>query len=961
MLLLGLTIVCAVFAFSQNRFLQDHPSITDHGGKDGLISLLFLILPGGSLWQKIRSLISSQNNQEALRGINPLADRMRGLSVAPDQETARQLLRKTVKEWLNPNYLHFYLYDPRGGGYHRADNPNKKGVLPGYISPESHLPAQLAQSAALMLVQPGHLNPQMIDPWPLTQGDRNYALLAPFSSSSGLLGWLEIGPPMEDAGNQHSKLQAVSYFLDAFSANYAKLEFTQQDQEQLAITDVRDQILQTLLNSDSLDHFIQQLYTYLQQTLAIQDLSLILQDPDATSFRRVISIHDGASTISSNNPQPLEPNALEREAIAMGQVSRVESQGSWLIAPLLSNDHIIGAIRLGNQDNNEVIKTVDSGFLQFIASSVSAAVKIHQLKGVSLRQKELLDVYNQVSEQLTLTMHLDSLLVNILDAALKTLNGSSGILMVMDETRGELISQVTAGPITAGLKGERLPSNAGIAGEAYTHHHAVIKNQVKLEPSWLKNMPPETAVQVQNILAVPMIAHGKVIGVLELINKNNGRPFVETDQKILQNFANQAAVAVHHASRHSATDQALEVRVEELYIMQQIDRDLNASQDIDHALQQMLEAALQYTTAKCGTIGLVDCSDETFENIWQISLDHEQDSPYPLEDTGLSQETWFSPGKFDTALLSREQISASLRFPETRPWHYLTFSELNEERGLLLALHTDSPDHLSQNHKAFLSRLIDHGIIALKNALLYQELHEAVQTKNEFISFISHELKNPLTVIKGYADILRKGMAGQVNEEQIDYLSTINHNVRRMNTFITDLSDQAHIETKSLRLDFEPTPVHEVISEVLHSYEAQIEKKSLHIDLHLAGDIPDIWCDRMRLIQILANLISNAIKYSPEARTILIGAEQAVNLWDEQGAAEVVHLWVQDQGYGIAPDDQVHLFEKFYRGTDLRIKKIPGTGLGLRISKSLVEMMGGKMWFESIIDEGSTFHFTMPI
>ena len=92
-----------------------------------------------------------------------------------------------------------------------------------------------------------------------------------------------------------------------------------------------------------------------------------------------------------------------------------------------------------------------------------------------------------------------------------------------------------------------------------------------------------------------------------------------------------------------------------------------------------------------------------------------------------------------------------------------------------------------------------------------------------------------------------------------------------------------------------------------------------------------------------------------------LAAEYAINNWDQEGAAEVVHFWVKDNGYGIAESDQQHIFEKFYRGTSDTILKIPGTGLGLRISKSLVEMMGGTMWFESVQGEGSTFHFTIPI
>jgi len=437
------------------------------------------------------------------------------------------------------------------------------------------------------------------------------------------------------------------------------------------------------------------------------------------------------------------------------------------------------------------------------------------------------------------------------------------------------------------------------------------------------------------------------------------RAELKNDQKILEGFANLAAVAIHNVSLYSTTDQALEARVEELYIIQQIDRDLNATQNIGQALQKMLEAALDHTSARFGTIGLIDHNTETFENIWQIQP--AQDAPIRLDDMDLSKESWVSNGFSQGKKGQDPDLSTRLGLGDAVQWHFQIVSDLEDDQALLLLLHSESPEQMTSKDKSFLSRLRDHAIIALKNALLYEELHEVKKKKNEFIGFISHELKNPLTVIKGYADILRKGMAGKVNEEQIDYLSTINHNVKRMNTFIKDLSDQSHIETKSLRLEFESTPVQEVVNEVLHSYSAEIEKKSLKVELHMPFDTPNIWCDRLRLIQVLSNLVSNAIKYTPENGQINIGAEHAANTWDEKGAAEVVHFWVEDNGYGIKPEDQEHLFKKFYRGSDARIKKIPGTGLGLRISKSLVEMMGGKLWFNSTLDEGSSFHFTLPI
>ena len=125
--------------------------------------------------------------------------------------------------------------------------------------------------------------------------------------------------------------------------------------------------------------------------------------------------------------------------------------------------------------------------------------------------------------------------------------------------------------------------------------------------------------------------------------------------------------------------------------------------------------------------------------------------------------------------------------------------------------------------------------------------------------------------------------------------------------------------------------------------------------------MPNMWCDRLRIIQILSNLLSNAIKYTPKDGSIELGAEHTQNDWDKTGAAEVIHFWVKDNGYGISIDDQSHIFEKFYRVSDERIQRISGTGLGLLISKSLAEMMGGKMWCDSIRDIGSTFHFTVPI
>ena len=122
-----------------------------------------------------------------------------------------------------------------------------------------------------------------------------------------------------------------------------------------------------------------------------------------------------------------------------------------------------------------------------------------------------------------------------------------------------------------------------------------------------------------------------------------------------------------------------------------------------------------------------------------------------------------------------------------------------------------------------------------------------------------------------------------------------------------------------------------------------------------------MWADRVRLTQVLVNLVSNANKYTDKSGEILLGAERTANQWDAQGAAEVVHIWVKDNGIGISEEDQKKIFQKFFRSEDPKTREAPGTGLGLNITRALVEMHGGKIWFESEYRVGTTFHITVPV
>jgi signal transduction histidine kinase len=228
----------------------------------------------------------------------------------------------------------------------------------------------------------------------------------------------------------------------------------------------------------------------------------------------------------------------------------------------------------------------------------------------------------------------------------------------------------------------------------------------------------------------------------------------------------------------------------------------------------------------------------------------------------------------------------------------------------------------------------------------------ANKSKAEFVSFVSHELKLPMTSIKGYSDLMLAGATGPLNEHQVNFLTTIHNNVNRMATLVSDLVDITRIEGGNIRIEPRAVSVADVIDEVMTSMKTQIEKKQQSISMEIPTELPKSWCDRMRLAQILTNLISNANKYTPEEGVLLIQAIRVDGL---------IQINVQDNGLGMTAEDQKSLFSKFFRSTDEKVRDAPGTGLGLSITKNLIELQGGKIWFESEYRKGTIFFFTLPI
>ena len=242
--------------------------------------------------------------------------------------------------------------------------------------------------------------------------------------------------------------------------------------------------------------------------------------------------------------------------------------------------------------------------------------------------------------------------------------------------------------------------------------------------------------------------------------------------------------------------------------------------------------------------------------------------------------------------------------------------------------------------------------------LMGQKLGELDEMKRDFVSSVTHELRSPMTSIRGYMDLLLNGAAGNLSSLQKDYLSVIKNNAVRLGRFIDNLLDVAKIEAQKLKLTPDITDVHQLGHEMVVLFKPQVDEKKIQLVNEVPKNLQKAFVDKDRIAEVLINLTSNAIKFTPDKGKILISGKEGPNY---------IELGVHDSGLGI-PDGQADkLFNKFeqvqahqkQKGTK---KAQKGTGLGLAIVKGIIEAHGGKIWVKSpgALGKGSSFYFTIP-
>ncbi len=551
----------------------------------------------------------------------------------------------------------------------------------------------------------------------------------------------------------------------------------------------------------------------------------------------------------------------------------------------------------------------------------------------SVQHKRLGALY-EVSRVIGSSLDLQTVLDQVMDAIIQITDAERGFLMLLDDD-GKLEVRVARNFDQETLESGAFVVSRTITREVVNSGKAVVTTNAQTDPRYAGQVSVVTHA-LRSIMATPLRARGNIIGVVYVDNRIRTGLFSEKDLEVLDAFAAQAAVAIDNARLYSAKDQALAERVEELTMLQWIDRQLNETLDMTHAMNITLEWSSRLCHAQSASLGLLDPDAHVVRLVT-----HYGD---PDEFSDKSELTLTHP------LIGQvfETGEAALQFspPGVDPAKTILCVPIRRESNVIgvVMLTATRSDAFDEDAQALASRLADRAAIAIENGRLYSAVKAANTAKSEFVSLVAHELKVPMTSISGYADLLL--MLGSLSDQQVTFLGSIKNAVQRMMVLVSDLNDISRIESGQLQVKQEEVDLRAAIEEAKEGVIQQIKERQHNLIEEIPDNLQKVKADRSRVVQVLTNILSNAYKYTPPGGTITLHIET------QDGH---INISVKDTGIGMTAEQIARLGTKFWRADNQFVSEQPGTGLGLAITRNLLTLMGGDLKVESELGKGSTF------
>jgi two-component system NtrC family sensor kinase len=491
---------------------------------------------------------------------------------------------------------------------------------------------------------------------------------------------------------------------------------------------------------------------------------------------------------------------------------------------------------------------------------------------------------NSVTQDVSSILDMDRLLDVVVNLVQRTF-GYYYVGLGLEEDR-KIVVQAVAGDVEdksqAALVGAKF--SEGVVAWVAEHGRALLINDVRKDPRYREKTG---LTEARSELALPIHAHGKIIGVLD-IRSRRVNAFEPGDVVMLETLAAQVSIAIQNADLFRALS--------------------NQRERLNAILNSVTNAVLV-----SGANGQLLLVNPAARRLFQLDGDV----------IGRNVQEGVVPGDLV------QYFTGSIPTRETMVGQYRTEDE--------------------QSFQVVAASVVVDGQRAGRVVLLHEITHfeELSRLKDEFVATVSHDLKNPLTVIRGAAHFLEQPEV--VEEDRDKFVTNIQDSADRMNTLITHLLDLGKLQS-GMGLELVDMDAQPLLREVVGDYEELVQAQGLTLSL-LAPSSLMVHADAGRLRQVLENLLSNAMKYTPVGGEIIVdGAVQG----------DQVLFQVRDTGRGVAPRDQPYVFDKFYRGQSDGGDEVEGTGLGLAIVKSIVERHNGRVWLESEPGEGSTFFFALP-
>ena len=542
-----------------------------------------------------------------------------------------------------------------------------------------------------------------------------------------------------------------------------------------------------------------------------------------------------------------------------------------------------------------------------IHSTVEALTNVSDIVAAQTRQRDLLD--------------------RVLHFAAQVLNAQGASALLLDENTGELTFSAAMGTHSDRLMGLRVPIGEGIAGRVAQSGQFAIVNDALEDTRFTGRVDARTGFTTHNLICVPLKVRDRILGVIEVVNREDGGSFSRADAEVLKAVANQAAIALDNARLYDRLEQRVEQSESELAVAnRQLMADKTLLQTVLHSMTDGIivtdeQGAIQLFNPAAQLL-LPEMQPEVLGAKLSLVLED-----FPLG--ALPEANAKADKSYDSVVLFRGETEA-VRSIEAR----------------VAPLQTPDGDF--------------GGLVAVFADVTQRKQVE--QAKSDFVSFVAHEMRSPLTSISGFSAMLQRsenaspeGKAALPAASRGRFLGLIHTEAERLTRLINNLLDVARLEAgRTIEINRDEFDFAPLARLALESQRAYSSRHTLVADL--PEGLPPISADADKVTQILINLTSNALKYSPGGTVTLHARNHGA--WLE--------VSVCDQGPGIAPEQRDTLFSRFGRtpatatGAGARSKPT-GTGLGLFLTKYLVEAHGGKIWVESETGKGATFTFTLPL